>query len=215
MYKYILFDFDGTLINSNEIIIKTLQATTLKYRGDQLTAKEVNNLMGRPLLETMMLIDKAQAEVMIDYYRQYSRSHRDDFTYIFDGIKEMLLELKEKGIMLAIVSNKGSNGIRHGIGKFGLEGIFDTIVSADDVEKKKPYADPALKAMAALKASADSCLFVGDSIHDIECAKNAHIKTVLVNWSIIDKKELFEASPDYIIHTPNELIDIIEASKEA
>jgi pyrophosphatase PpaX len=129
------------------------------------------------------------------------------------GIEEMLSGLKKLGIGTAIVSSKGRNGIERGLNAFKLRSYIDIIVSAYDVSNHKPHPEPALKALELLGGNPGEALFAGDSPYDIECGKNAGVKTVLVGWSVFPKDTLLLLSPDYIIKTPAGLVDIFRTER--
>jgi len=210
MCKYILFDFDGTLIDSNEIIVNSLNETALKFTGSVLSEKELQSILGKPLSVQMKEIKAERWEELDTFYRQYYRSHRDALTKIFHGTKDMLEGLKSSGCVLGIVSNKGQSGIQHGLEMFDLKSYFDVVISSDDVLQKKPHVECIEKALAVLEGTLSETMIVGDSIHDIECGKNAGIKTVLVDWTIADKNAILALGPDYVIESPENLVDIID-----
>jgi len=210
MYRYILFDFDGTLIDSNDIILKSLQETAMKHTGKELDHDALQSILGKPLAIQMKAIDESQWEVLDTFYRTYYRAHRDALTKTFEGIKPMLDALKDAGCKMGIVSNKGRSGIHHALEKFELGSYFDAVISSDDVVEKKPKVECVDKALALLSGSPSETLLVGDSIHDIECGKNAGVHTALVGWTIIDRHRIMHLEPEYVIETPNELVNIIK-----
>lgn len=212
MFKYVFFDFDGTLIDTNEIIVKCLNFVSSKYNGRELSDSELTNILGKPLEIQMKEICEAQYEKLTLDYKSMYRSLRDDMTTEFSGITDMLKELRENGVKVAIISNKGSSGINHGIEKFSLSDYIDYVVSSEDVVEKKPHPEGIYKSMAYLGLSEEDkkdIVFVGDSIHDIECGKNAGLKTILVGWTIMDRDVLLKAEPDYVVEDSEELKKII------
>ena len=209
MYKYILFDLDGTLINSNDVIIKCLRETTKKYVKRDLSNEELNSILGKPLKEQFSLIHNEFVEEMVKCYRELYKKHRDDLTKEFEGIKEMLDKLKEMGYTMGIVTSKGTSGIEHALTKFNMHKYFDVTISADDVENHKPHPEPILKALKALNGDVNETILIGDSLSDILCGKNAGIATILVDWSILPREELLKAKPDFIAKTPKDIVDII------
>lgn len=215
MYRNILFDFDGTLIDSNEIIVQTLHETARQFTGRKLTRDELQAILGKPLAVQMKAIDETQWEALDAFYRQYYRTHRDALTYAFEGIEEMLKALHEAGCKMGIVSNKGTSGIQHGLEKFGWESYFDAVISMDDVVLKKPHVECVEKALAHMGGEHSETLLIGDSIHDIECGKNAGIHTALVGWTIIDKHRILHLKPEYVVETPAEIVRLALGNGEA
>ena len=210
MFKYILFDFDGTLVDTNDLVILALNETAKKFTGEELSSDKLNSILGKYLVEQMRCICESKHEEMALYYKEFYNKNKDIMTKYFEGTKEMLGELKSSGCKIAVVSAKGRNGIEHGLEMFNLSGYVDAIVSAYDVENNKPHPEPALKALEMLGGDTENALLVGDSPYDILCGKNAGIKTVLVGWTIFPKEEIIKLNPDYIVNTPLQLPDIVK-----
>ncbi len=218
MIKTILFDFDGTLVNTNEIIKLTLNEISIKYAGKELAAKDFDDMLGKPLKDQMAHIyglsgDKLKSKYpeFFELYRELYNSRRDDLTKEFDGVVEMLEALYNEGIAMGIVSSKGTDGIRHGLEKFGLSKYFSIVLSKYDVENNKPHPEGLFKAMKHLDSNTENTIFVGDSSHDLLAAKNAGVPFVLVAWTIAGYPKLKAMDPEYIIESPMEMMEIIKA----
>lgn len=221
--KYVLFDFDGTLIDSNEAVISSLNHVAIGYRGMPFTSAELNSILGKPIYDQMAILSEEHVETLVEAYRQEYRRVMDDLTKIYDGVIEMLMRLKVLGIHTGVVSNKGRRGIDHGIEQFDLHALIDVTVSLDDVVKPKPNAEGIYRAIElihekfglAMPSNEEMTsimkwtIFVGDSGHDIETAKNAGCLSVLVDWTLIDMDMLKKLEPDHIISTPGALLEII------
>lgn len=214
MYKYLIFDFDGTLVDTNEAIKLSLDEASKAYRGFGITDAEFVAIAGKPLEVQMKHLSQSHWFDMTDFYRKHYRRIRDDHMFIFDGIESMLKKLKAMGFIIAIVSNKGRSGIDHGIDYFGLHDCIDLSISAEDVEKHKPDPEGALKAVEILKGTVEESLFIGDSENDLLCGQNAGMKTVLVGWSVIPKELLLKFSPDFIIDEPEEIFNVVRPISE-
>lgn len=219
-YQYILFDFDGTIVNSNKAVIYALDQAALSHRGTPFKPDELEAVLGKTLEEQMRFISEDQFQDLMPIYRAAYKNVRDTYTTIFDGCKEMLLELKRLGCQIGVVSNKGSNGIGHGLELFGLTELVDVSISFNDVVHAKPHQEgvyKALKIMGVLESEINQTmrkvLFVGDSGHDLETAQNAGCDSVLVAWTLLDKDKLMLKNPSYIINTPMDLIDIVIESE--
>ncbi len=209
MVTHILFDFDGTLLDTNELIVEALNASALKFRGKEIGPKELDGILGKPLAVQMKELDEEHWEEMDAYYRSYYRERRDAYTKEFNGIRDMLDELKALGLTMGIVSNKGTAGIAHGLTIFDMKKYFNSAISADDVENKKPDPEGIFKALKELDGLPEKTLFIGDSGHDIECGKNAGTRTILVGWTILDRNRLMKTCPDHVVETPAEIVDIV------
>ncbi len=211
-YKYMLFDFDGTLVDTNELIILALRKTCKSFLGRELSDIELNSVLGKYLEDQMRLLSPSQYEKMVLYYKEFYKAKQDSMIYEFPGVRQMLKSLRELGCKTAVVSAKGRGGIEHGLKRFGMEQFIDVIISAYDIKNNKPHPEPALKALEALKGTADQALMIGDSPYDILCGKNAGIKTVLVDWTIFPKSDILKISPDFHIMSPQQLADIVKSS---
>lgn len=211
MITHILFDFDGTLMDTNDLIVEALRKSALKFRGRDIDKEELDKVLGKPLAVQMRELDPEHAEEMDAYYRQYYRARRDEYTKEFDGIREMLDTFLDMGLKMGIVSNKGTSGIQHGLTSFDMHKYFGSTISADDVIKRKPDPEGIYMALEELGGKPGNTLFVGDSAHDIESGKSAGARTILVGWTILDRKRLMESGPDHLVETPAEIVDIVKS----
>ncbi len=210
-YEYILFDFDGTLIDTNELIIEALQGTTKQFLGRTLSNDELSSILGKYLELQMKSLSEKYYKEMMAYYREYYKANQDTMIKGFPGVAEMLRELKAFGCRTAIVSAKGRGGIEHGLEYFKLNQYIDVIISAYDIENNKPHPEPATKALTALGGSSGKALMIGDSPYDIQCGHNAGMKSVLVEWSIFPKDVLLACNPDFIAESCDDIVNIVKS----
>lgn len=210
MIKCVLFDFDGTLIDTNEAVIESLKDSIEVFTGNSVEFEELIPVLGKPIIEQMRYFSKELCNEMVEHYRSGYRNREGDKTFIFNNVEELLKVLKFRGYKVGITSNKSRRGIDYGLNKFNLSNYIDFIVSVDDVEKKKPHPECIHKIMKEKGYSNNELIIIGDSPHDINCGINAGIKTVLVSWTLFPIGEFDLASPDYIIEDPLELIPILK-----
>lgn len=209
--KAVLFDFDGTIMNTNEVIINSWQHTFRNLTGKEADVNMLLGTFGEPL---EISIDKMLPEFSRDdamrIYREYQYCNFKGLISLFPGVVEVLRELKEKDIKTAIVTSRLRRTTMEGIEKFDLHDFFDTVVTMEDTKKHKPDAEPAFEALRRLDIEAEKAIMVGDSKFDIMCARNAGVKSVLVDWSVAAQAESgIENKADFKIRSLKELLDFV------
>lgn len=213
MINHILFDFDGTLVDTNEIIIKALTETVENVLHKGITREDLLAILGKYLDDQMRYFSEEKYKIMVEYYKNYYRENQDKMVKKFAGIDHMLQQLKQMGCKLGIVSAKGKNGIMHGLRLYDLEQYIDCIISAYDVVNNKPHPECVYKALKFFKCDKDQMLLIGDSPYDIQCGINAGIKTGLVSWTIFPNEQFQNVIPGYIISKPDDIISLVNKSQ--
>jgi pyrophosphatase PpaX len=207
----ILFDLDGTLVDSNELIIKSFEETfkkfqpNIKYSRDQLI-----EMIGPPLKETFKIVseDKLVISEMIEYYRKFYQKHEFEYISIYEFVISTLKELKSKGINLGIVTTKFEVSAMPSIKHFGIDKYITNYSFLGSTPEHKPHPEPIYYVLSQFD-NVDKALMVGDNTADILAGKNANILTCGIEWSF--KKEQLKANnPDFWITNYKELLDIIE-----
>lgn len=214
MYKYIVFDFDGTLVDTNHLIEKTIKATSKEVLKKEVDKDVIASIWGKVLSEQMAGLDGSKVEALTDFYRAYYTQHREAHTHVFEGVMAMLESLKTMGCKMGIVTNKGRSGLDHGMDKFSMRPYFDIALSKTDVVMKKPHPEGLYKVMDHFDCQPQEVLFVGDSVHDLVCGNNAGVDTVLVQWTVMDIDRLKLEEPTYIVASPQGIVDLIVLSKD-
>ena len=204
--KIALFDLDGTLLNTNNLILASFKHTLKKDLGIDVTDGELTPYFGEPLMTTLERFDRSLAPKMITTYRNFNHIYHDELTTIFPGVHETLVELKENNFRLGIVTSKIRSVAIRGLELFDIYQYFDCVVAAEDTKEHKPHPQPILKALDLLGVEAvQTTIMVGDSPFDILSARAAGIVPVGVNWSVrLD--ELKELKPYLIIGEMGELV---------
>ena len=205
----ILFDLDGTLIDTNELIISSFTHPTEQY-GDRLYSREeIMSFIGPPLRESLAKIDKDRVEELVNVYREHNMKHHDALVEAYPTVVETIETLKEKGYKLGIVTTKMRQTVEMGLKLTGLKESFPVVVTLDDVSNAKPDPEPINKALEQLDSTASETLMVGDNTHDILAGKNAGTKTAGVAWTIKGKEVLEALEPDFMLTEMREILDII------
>lgn len=208
-YNTVLFDLDGTLLDTNELIISSFLHTLEQFHPGEYAREDVFQFMGPSLKETFGSINPERAEEMISTYVTHNRAKHDELVEVFDGVYETVKKLHENGFKLAIVTTKMRKTVNMGLELSKLTPFFPVVVTFEDVSNTKPHPEPLQLALNKLGATADEAIMVGDNHHDIDGGKNAGVDTVGVAWSVKGKEHLATYSPDFIIDSMDELLSIV------
>ena len=209
-FKYVLFDLDGTLINTNKIIIDSFKYTLKKHLDLEVEGSEILKYFGEPLITTLERFSKFEAKDMYDTYIQYNESIHDENIWIFNNVDTVLKNLEDMGCIMAVVTSKRKALAIRGLKVLDLYRYFQKVIALEDTLRHKPNPDPILKALEELDGDKDKALMVGDSEYDIKCAMNAEVKSVLVGWSAAEAHQDPDMEPDYIIKDIIHLMDIVK-----
>lgn len=207
----ILFDLDGTLVDTNELIIQSFLHTLNGYYPNQYKREDVLPFMGPTLQETFEAIDKDRVEEMIIAYRKFNHEQHDVLVKEFDTVFETVKTLYEKGYKLGIVTTKVRSTVDMGLKLTKLDQFFDVVVTIDDVINAKPDPEPILLALEQLDSTADEAIMVGDNSHDIEGGKNAGTKTAAVAWTAKGREFIESFQPDFMLEKMSDLLKIVGA----
>jgi pyrophosphatase PpaX len=208
--KCILFDLDGTLIDSIPLIRESFRFAVKKVLGKELPDDVLLANVGRPLEIQMRLIDPEKADELLRVYREHNHKHHDECVRPVEGIKELLEELKKRGIRIGVVTSKSGWLSERGIKVCGLDAYIDAIIAADHVEKPKPHPEPIERCLEILGCGRDESVYVGDSPFDIESGRKASVTTIAVPFGPFSRDKLVAAGPDYIADTVDELRKILK-----
>jgi len=211
----LLFDLDGTLIDTNELIIQSFLHTLEQYYPGDYKREDVLPFMGPTLTETFASMNEEKVEEMTDVYRTFNLANHDALVTEFEGVKETVATLKEKGFKLGIVTTKRIAVVKKGLALTKLDSYFDVIVAIDHVTKPKPDPEPVLKALEQLDSKPEEAIMVGDNFHDIVGGKNAGTKTAGVVWSLKGKDFLEQYNPDYMLENMRDLLEIVGVREHA
>jgi len=215
MVNTVIFDFDGTLIDTNDVILASWQHTYRYFLGHDVSVEHITKTFGEPLMKTLAReFPDVPPQESAEVYRTYQRKIAADMVKLFPDVVEMLQAVKDKGYKMGIVTSRTKESTMNYLEMFNIGGFFDGLVSCDDTNIHKPNPEPLLMGLEKLGASAEESIMVGDSIFDIKCANNAGVKSVLVDWRVAsDNENLSQCQIDYIITAPLELIKVLEEVK--
>jgi pyrophosphatase PpaX len=204
----VLFDLDGTIVDTVELITESFRHATRTVLGEILPDEVITAGVGMPLLQQMQALSKDRSQELFDAYRDYNHRRHDELIRRYDGVEEMLLALREAGRRLGVVTSKSADTTAMAFRAVGLEGHFDVVVTAGDTEEHKPAPAPLNLCLERLEAMAAGAIYVGDSPFDIRAGAAAGMATAAVDWGVFSREALLAVSPDYYVHDPAELLGL-------
>lgn len=203
-----LFDLDGTLIDSIQLILDSYRHTLAAHGLPPRTDEEWLRGVGTPLSSQFADWghDEDLLERLIATYREYNLANHDRMVRVYPGVVEAVRQIKARGRRTGLVTSKARAGALRGLRLAGLEAMMDVLVCADEVTNPKPHPEPVERAVALLGAEPATTVYVGDSIHDLRSGRAAGVRTAAVLWGPFSRGHLEPAEPDYWIERPEELI---------
>jgi pyrophosphatase PpaX len=209
-YEAVLFDLDGTLVDSGAIILASFRHATRTVLAREIPDEElVAAVGGSSILDQMRRFDEARAEELVRVYREHNEPLHEELE-AFDGVVELLAQLHRESRKLGIVTAKRRATVDLAFAVLPIERFFGAVVTTESTNRHKPHADPVLRALELLDADPSDAAFVGDSPFDIGAGKAAGVFTVAVAWGGIHPAErLLEAGADVLVSTPGELLDVL------
>ena len=208
--KALLFDFDGTLLDTNELIVQTFMHIFDEKFPGQYSTQDCLKFIGPSLKQTFDELTPGETEEMIKKYKEWNALHHDELVKSYDAVVETLEQLHTDGIKLAIVSTKSQEGLARGLKALGAGHLFEVIIGLDEVTHVKPHPEPVLLALEKLGVSQQEAIMIGDNSHDIEGGKNAGVRTAGVAWSAKGESFLQQFNPDYMLHHMSDLLEIVK-----
>lgn len=208
----ILYDLDGTLINTNKVIIESFKATFKKHFPNiPLSREKILTFIGPTLQETFggYTQDLFLIEEMIDTYRRFYVDYEMGNFEIYPGVIETVKKLKQAGYQLGIVTSKFKEAAWPSYTFYSLDDYFDVFISLDEVEYPKPHRNPIDIALSSFPSNGKA-IMIGDNQGDILAGKNAGIYSAGVAWSEKGSMHLMEAKPDFMLGEMNDIFNIIK-----
>jgi len=207
----VLFDLDGTLIDSIGLILESMRYAFAKCGRETPTDAEWLAGVGIPLRTMFQSYAASDAELdrFIAAYREHQLAQHDFLVRCYDDVHTTLAQLARRGHPLAVVTSKTDALARRGLEHTGILEYFDTIVGCDACSRHKPHPEPVLTALDRLGYAAHEAVFVGDSVHDVEAGNAAGVLTVAALWGPFSRDQLAVASPSRFVERIADLLQLL------
>ncbi|GMU97063.1 MAG: HAD family hydrolase [Ignavibacterium album] len=207
-FKAIIFDIDGTLTFTNQLIFDTFNYISEKYLNKRFKDEEIIALFG-PTEDVILkqMFPHNFEKVREDYYEYYHRNH--EIAQLYDGIKELLIDLKNAGVILGIFTGKGRTSSLITLNFLGIRELFDMIVTGDDVKNHKPSPEGIIKFIQTFNLKPEEVLMIGDAPSDIKAAREAGVHIASVVWDSYSSDEVRKLNKETVFETVEQLRNYI------
>ncbi len=210
--RTLLFDCDGTLLNTLPLIVHCFSAVSERFNGEPMTDEQVLARFGPTETEMIrrLLADENDYDAAVAHFYDAYQAHHAEYIEGNEQLFALLRRLREGGHRLGMVTGKARRSLTLDLQRFHLEDLFDVLITGDDVTKPKPAPEGLLKAMAQLNAKPETTLYVGDSNDDMEAAHAAGITAVAAQWLDRPQTSHYACKPDYIVKSADDLLDVLD-----
>jgi len=207
-FPVVLFDLDGTVVDSGAIILASMRHATREVLGLDFEDAELLQAVGGPGLEAQMAVFAPErVDELVRVYRAHNEPLHDELEACA-GMEDVLVRLHEGGRRLGVVTAKRRSTVELAFARIPVAHLFETVVGGDETERHKPDPEPLLLAAERMDVDPRTCAYVGDSPFDIRAAKAAGMYSVAVTWGRIHDRSLLEREePDAIVETAEELLE--------
>lgn len=204
-YKHIIFDIDGTMLDSTNAVLTALQRVILELQNKHYQINDLHFALGVPgeiTLKQLEIKDTPMANRLWNgYLKEMSQTMK-----LFDGIPELLTELKDRGVKLGIITSKNRTEFHADFSPFGIDHYFDTIITVEDCIAPKPSAEPMLAYLHKTGMKPQEVLYIGDTLYDMECAATAGVDFGVAMWGCHSIKQIHAT---YYFETPKDVLDVL------
>ena len=211
MLKAALFDFDGTLVDTTELIYQSMRHASGEVLGREISREILMANVGQPLPRQMELLSAEHAGALLDSYRLHNEENHDALIQEFPRVEESLARLHSAGVRVGVVTSKRRFSVDMALKTFpGLGEVVDAWVTMEDTTEHKPRPEPLLKGLELLgNAPREQAAYVGDSPFDVAAAKAAGVRSVAVSWGAFSEDALRAAEPDHLVPDLDSAVDVL------
>lgn len=210
--KAVLFDLDGTLLDTYDLILASFRYATSAVLGTTIPDDVLMRKVGQPLAVQMedFTEDSVVQRELLRVYREHNALVHDDLVGVFPGTIPLLESLRSTGIPMGIVTSKRHATAMQGLSRFELEGFFEFLIGSDDWPEHKPHPGPVMQGCDRLGLSCDQCLYVGDSPFDIQAGNAAGCMTAAALWGMFSRASLAKESPNFLCAESSDVLVLLE-----
>lgn len=210
MYTHVLFDLDGTLVDTLPLIEHTYSTLFSRHPEYGVVGQDAVKLLGMSLTSILsQLVPADNVQDMADEYMTIYREHHDDMLKPYPGILEAVSGIVQVGVVVGVVTSKMRETTERALRDLDLLELMDVIVASEDVKRHKPDAEPVLAAMRKLGCSSKGTVYIGDSPFDMMAGKAAGTDVIGVTWGAFDRGELEALEPNHIVESPSALYSVL------
>jgi pyrophosphatase PpaX len=209
-FPVVLFDLDGTVIDSGAIILASMRHAAKEVLGAEVPDEELMAAVGGPGLEAQMrALAPDRVDELVSVYRAHNEPLHDELSCCA-GVEDVLVRLKDEGRRLGIVTAKRRQTVELAFARLPIEHLFETVVGGDETSKHKPDPEPLLLALERLGARPEEAAYVGDAPFDVKAANAAGVFSIAVTWGGIHSRPTLEAeSPGALVDTAEDLYGVL------
>lgn len=210
MKPALLFDLDGTLLDSKDLLLAGYKHTVLQHLGRETTDEDWMPHFGRPLRDQMAAFSEELADEMTSTYRRFYGQHHETMLRLYPGVGDMIATLHREGYRMGVVTSKATRFAVRGLQVFCLQGFFDIIVGENEVKAHKPDPDAVLLALREMNVPPENAWMIGDSPWDMQAGHAAGCRTAAVLWGPFSRETLAPDAPDLFVERPQDLPALLE-----
>lgn len=205
-YDPVIFDLDGTVVDTVELIRDSFRYTVKKVLGRELPESVMLAGVGQPLMPQMQALSPEHAQELYDVYREYNHRRHDELIKPYDGMQAALAQLRAAGRRLGIVTSKSRDTTAMAFRSVGMRDLFGEVVTATDSSAHKPSPEPVLLCVEKLGGMPAEAIFIGDAPVDIVAGTAAGLATAAVTWGLFSRDELVAANPTFVLDSPQQIV---------
>ena len=213
MINTVIYDFDGTIMNTNIVVSESWKHTYRTIYGKEMPQEEIIKTFGEPIMISMKRVfPNMDPDEAARIYREYQEAHKKELVKLFPGMDKLMKDVKERGFKTAIVTSRFRNSLIDYLKAFDILEYAEVLVTCDDTKAHKPDPEPILIALKKLGSKAEESIMIGDSMFDILCAKNAGCPSALVSWAeaVTEEDIKGENAPEFFMEKPEDLFEILK-----